>query len=97
MSETRGAVLVALVMAAVVALAILFPTASDQPSQIVTESSGPATSAASGNASFTALQKNDIRNTVREYLLDNPQVIVEAIEGLQAQQQHSQQQSFSQF
>jgi len=79
-------------MAAVVALAILFPTASDQPSQIVTESSGPATSAASGNASFTALQKNDIRNTVREYLLDNPQVIVEAIEGLQAQQQHSQQQ-----
>ena len=92
MSESRGAVLVALVMAAVVALAILFPTASDQPSQIVTESSGPATSAASGNASFTALQKNDIRNTVREYLLDNPQVIVEAIEGLQAQQQHSQQQ-----
>jgi protein-disulfide isomerase len=91
-SETRGAVLVALVMAAVVALAILFPTASDQPSQIVTESLGPATSAASGNAPFTALQKNDIRNTVREYLLDNPQVIVEAIEGLQAQQQHSQQQ-----
>jgi protein-disulfide isomerase len=91
-SESRGAVLVALVMAAVVALAIVFPTTSERPTQLVTESAAPATSAESGNAPFTALQKNDIRNTVREYLLDNPQVIVEAIEALQAQQQRSQQQ-----
>ena len=90
MSQSRGAVLVALVMAAVVALAIVFPTNSEQPAQLVTETRETAT--APGNAPFTALQKNDIRNTVREYLLSNPQVIVEAIEALQAQQQHSQQQ-----
>lgn len=92
MSESRGAVLIALVMAAVVALAIVFPSASRQPAQIVSESSAPATTAVTSNAPFSALQKNDIRNTVREYLLDNPEVIVEALEALQAQQQHSQQQ-----
>ncbi|MDA0786790.1 MAG: DsbA family protein [Proteobacteria bacterium] len=92
MSESRGAVLVALVMAAIVALAIIFPALSEKPVQIVTESPGPAGSAAPSTATFTALQKNDIRNTVREYLLDNPQVIVEAIEALQAQQQAGQQQ-----
>ena len=91
MPESRGAVLVALVMAAIVALAIVLPTFDEQPAQIVTESPGPGTSATSDNSPFTALQKNDIRNTVREYLLDNPQVIVEAIELLQAQQQQSQQ------
>ena len=85
MSESRGAVLVALVMAAVVALAIVFPSASEQPAQLVTESSA-------GNTPFSALQKNDIRNTVREYLLNNPEVIVEALEALQTQQQNSQQQ-----
>lgn len=90
MSQSRGAVLVALVMAAVVALAIIFPTTSERPTQLVTETSGATTAA--GNSPFTALQKNDIRNTVREYLLSNPQVIVEAIEALQAQQQTNQQQ-----
>ncbi len=92
MSESRGAVLVALIMAAVVALAIVFPTFSGQPTQIVTETPRPTTTDGASNAPFTALQKNDIRNTVRVYLLSNPEVIVEAIEALQAQQQHSQQQ-----
>jgi protein-disulfide isomerase len=92
MSESRGAVLVALVMAAVVALAIVFPTSSDQPAQLVIESTAPSTATASGNTPFSALQKNVIRNTVREYLLNNPEVIVEAFEALQSQQQHSQQQ-----
>jgi len=94
-SESRGAVLVALVMAAVVAFAIVFPTISKQPAQLVTETSTPTRVATSSNAPFSALQKNDIRNTVREYLLDNPEVIVEALEALQAQQQHSQQQQHS--
>jgi protein-disulfide isomerase len=38
---------------------------------------------------FTALQKNEIRNTVREYLLENPQVVVEVLESIQSQQQRS--------
>ncbi len=90
MSQSRGAFLVALVMAAAVALAIVFPIGSERPTQIITESHGTETT--SGNTPFTALQKNDIRNTVREYLLSNPEVIVEAIEALQARQQHSRQQ-----
>lgn len=90
MSQSHGAFIVALVVAAAVALAIMFPIGSEPPTQLITESHGTET--ASGNAPFTALQKNDIRNTVREYLLSNPEVIVEAIEALQAQQQHSRQQ-----
>lgn len=90
MPESRGAILVALVMAAVVALAIVFPGVGDRPGVIVTET--PPTASRGGEAPFSALQKNDIRNTVREYLLENPTVIVEALEILQAQQQRTTQQ-----
>lgn len=87
MSDSRGAVLAALVMAVIVALAIVFPAGPRQSAPIVTESPVPST----GNAPFSSLQKNDIRNTVREYLLENPQIIIEALGILQAQQQQSQQ------
>lgn len=91
MSESRGAILVALAMAAVVALAVVFPVGGDRSSGIIVTETVPTT-AQGGSAPFSALQKNDIRNTVREYLLENPTVIVEALEILQAQQQRNAQQ-----
>lgn len=87
--ESLGATLVAVLMIALVAVAILAPgervsvQTAERPA-----TSGDSTLTADGGP-FTALQKNEVRNTVREYLLENPQVIVEALETLRAQQQSS--------
>lgn len=87
--ESLGATLVAVLMIALVALAILVP-GERRGDTTVSRSSGSETSTlASEGGPFTALQKNDIRNTVREYILENPQVIVEALETIQSQQRHS--------
>ncbi|MEK9831531.1 MAG: DsbA family protein [Rhodospirillaceae bacterium] len=90
MSESRGPILAALAIAAAVAMAIMFPPGEDRSGPIVTEL--PARGAERAGASFSAIQRNDIRNTVREYLLDNPEVIVEALELLQARQEATQRQ-----
>lgn len=85
MPESRGAIFVAVLIAALVALAIVFPQTGQRDGPIVTE-----TPRARGvTTAFNDLQKNDIRNTVREYLLENPAVIVEALEALQARQQQT--------
>ena len=88
MPESRGAIFVAVLIAALVALAIVFPQFGQQDGPIVTEI--PRTGTVT--TSFSDIQKNDIRNTVREYLLENPTVIVEALEALQARQQQTEQQ-----
>ena len=87
--ESLGATLVAVLMIVLVALAILVPgERGGEPA--VSRSSGAETSTLAGDGGpFTALQKNDIRNTVREYILENPQVIVEALDAVQSQQQRS--------
>jgi len=86
--ESRGAIFVAVLIAALVALAIVFPQFGQQDGPIVMET--PRTGTVT--TSFSDIQKNDIRNTVREYLLENPTVIVEALEALQARQQQTEQQ-----
>lgn len=86
MSESRGAILVAVLLVAAVALAIVFPQIGERSGPIVAERAAGASSS-NGAAPFSDFQKNEIRNTVREYLLENPTVIVEAIEGLQRRQQ----------
>ncbi len=87
MADSRGAVLVAVLMAAAVALAIMFPNVDRDSGPIVTET--PVAS------SFSDQQKSEVRNTVREYLLENPDVIVEALEVLQARQQRAERQQSS--
>lgn len=92
MSDSRGAIFVSVLIAALVALAIIFPQTREQAGPIVTEIR--ATSPSDGSTAFTDQQKDDIRNTVREYLIENPAVIVEALEALQGQQQqHSNRQT----
>lgn len=81
MAGSRGAVFVAVLIAAVVALAIVYPIPGERDGPIVTELPDPAGSL------FSESQKNEIRSTVREYLIENPSVIVEALEALQARQQ----------
>jgi len=72
-------------MIGLVALAILVP--GERSGERIT---APANSTLAGDGGpFTALQKNEIRNTVREYLLENPQVVVEVLETIQSQQQRS--------
>jgi protein-disulfide isomerase len=93
---SRGAVFVAVLMALIVALAIVWPGHGERADgPIVTEvptvkSDGPGSA-----GTFSSLQTNDIRNTVREYLLENPEVIVEALEILQSRQQQAQRQQAS--
>ncbi len=92
LKESLGATLVAVLMVAVVVLAILVPTerrGSERLTDRPQAASGDSTLTSDGGP-FTALQKNDIRNTVREYLLENPEVVVEALETLQARQQQHQ-------
>ncbi len=85
MPDSRGAIFVSVLIAAMVALAIIFPQTRDQTGPIVTE-----LRTAGGADSFTDQQKDEIRDTIRAYLIANPTVIVEAIEALQnRQQQHS--------
>jgi len=88
--ESLGATLVAVLMIGLVALAIFVPgeRSSEQNAEQRAAVSGDSTLAGDGGP-FTALQKNEIRNTVREYLLENPQVVVEAIEKIRTQQQRS--------
>jgi protein-disulfide isomerase len=86
---STGATIVAVLMVALVALAILVP--GEQTSEQT--AAAPATTVEGvlpGNGgSFTALQTNEVRNTVREYILENPQVVVEALESVQTQRQQS--------
>lgn len=86
MTGSRGAIFVAVLIAALVAFAIAFPQLGQRDGPIVTEIASGGNNDAS---SFNERQKNDIRNTVREYLIENPTVIVEALEALQARQQQS--------
>lgn len=88
--ESHGATLVAVLMIGLVALAILFPGERSERQSATATTSAQGSTLASDGGPFTALQKNDIRNTVREYILENPQVIVEALEAIQSQQRHSQ-------
>ena len=87
--ESYGAILVAVLMIALVALAIVFPGNRSGLPSLSGGNTPPAAGIAGDGGPFTALQKNDIRNTVREYILENPQVIVEALEAIQSQQRHS--------
>ncbi|MCZ6510351.1 MAG: DsbA family protein [Alphaproteobacteria bacterium] len=87
--ESFGATLVAVLMAALVAVAILVPGEGGNVQSLDPLSASNDSPLASDGGPFTALQKNEIRNTVREYLLENPQVVVEALESLQEQQQQS--------
>jgi len=84
--ESLGATLVAVLMVALVALAILAP--GERGGERASQQSGDSALAA-GDGPFSALQKNEIRNTVREYLQENPQVVLEAIEKIRSQQQRS--------
>ena len=87
--ESYGATLVAVLMIALVALAIFVPAEHGSVRSVDRPTVPDASTLARDGGPFTALEKNDIRNTVREYLLENPQVIVEALETLQQQEQHS--------
>jgi protein-disulfide isomerase len=86
---STGATLVAVLMVALVALAILVP--GEQASEQTAEAPATAGDSAlpSNGGPFTALQKNEVRNTVREYILENPEVITEALESVQTQRQQS--------
>lgn len=87
--ESLGATLVAVLMVALVALAILAP-GERRGGQSGERAALSGDSALTGDGGpFTALQKNEIRNTVREFLSENPQVVVEALEKIQSQQQRS--------
>jgi len=79
-SDSRGAVLVAVLMAAVVALAIVFPNLGERSGPIVVE-----------ETTGTDAGRDEIRDTVREYLLEHPAVIVEALEALQNRRQKADQ------
>lgn len=87
--ESFGATLVAVLMAALVAVAIMVPGEGGNVQSLDPLSASNDSPLASDGGPFTALQKNEIRNTMREYLLENPQVVVEALESLQEQQQQS--------
>ncbi len=80
MTESRGAVLVAVLMAAAVALAIVFPNTGKRAGPIVVEET-PARSTG----------RDEIGDTVRAYLLEHPEVIVEALETLQNRRQQAEQ------
>lgn len=84
-----GATLVAALMVALVALAILVPGERGGEQSVERPAAADNSTLASDGGPFTALQKNEIRNTVRELLLENPQVIVDALETIQSQQQRS--------
>ncbi|MCZ6845757.1 MAG: hypothetical protein O7F69_07650, partial [Alphaproteobacteria bacterium] len=87
--ESFGATLVAVLMVVLIALAILVPGERGSVQSLDQPSASNDSPLASDGGPFTPLQKNEIRNTVREYLLENPQVVVEALESLQEQQQQS--------
>jgi protein-disulfide isomerase len=77
-SDFRGAVLVAILMAAVVALAIVFPNLGERSGSIVVaETSG------------AGVERDEIRDTVSEYLLEHPEVIVDALEAMQNRRQQA--------
>ena len=86
MSISRGTGLAVVVIVALVALALVYPISGDRDGVIVTEV--PRTGTA-----FSEVERDEIRNTVREYLIENPTVIVEALEALQERQQLSEQQA----
>lgn len=88
MNISRGAGLAIVVIAALVALAIVYPRIGDRDEAIVVEEPRRDTA-------FSELEKEEIRNTVREYLIENPTVIVEALEVLQERQQLAEQQGSS--
>lgn len=85
-----GATVVALLMIALVAVAILLPNERRTGGEADRPATADTDTLASAGDPFTALQKNEIRNTVREYILENPEVIAEALEELRSQQQSSQ-------
>lgn len=87
--ESFGATLVAVLMIALVALAIWVPGEPSSEQSVEQAAVSDDSALAGDGGPFTALQKNEIRNTVREYLLENPQVVVEAIEKIRSQQQRS--------
>ncbi len=87
--ESLGAVLVAVLMIALVALAIVVPGERGGEQSVERAAVSDASALTGDGGPFTALQKNEIRNTVREYLLENPQVVIEAIEKIRSQQQRS--------
>lgn len=85
MNLSRGAGLAIVVIAALVALAIVYPRIGGHEEDVI------VTEAPRTGAAFSDLEKDEIRNTVREYLIENPTVIVEALEALQERQQLSEQ------
>ncbi len=91
MPQSRGAIFVAVLTTALVALAIVYPQTGQRDGPIVTEAPDQLADQATGV--FSSQQKNEIRKTVRAYLIENPTVIVEALESLQARQQQSEKQN----
>ena len=87
--ESLGATLVAVLMVALVAVAILVPNERSSVQTASRSADSSESTLSSDGGPFTALQKNEIRNTIREFLQENPQVVVEALETLQTQQQRS--------
>jgi len=87
--ESLGATLVAVLMIALVAVAIFVPRENDGDTVAETPAAAGDNTLAAAGGPFTALQKNEVRNTIREFLVENPQVVVEALESVQSQQQQS--------
>lgn len=92
MSKSRGVLLVCVLAVAAVAagLAFLFLNEAERTGPIVTEADRGAAAPAAERLSDA--QKQDVRNIVREYLIENPDVIVEALEILQSRHQQTEQQ-----
>lgn len=91
MPQSRGAIFVAILTIALVALALVYPLSGQREGPIVTEMPEPFANRVS--RVFSAQQEDAIRKTVHAYLIENPTVIVEALESLQALQQQSAEQN----
>ena len=76
-------------MIALVAVAIFVPREPSSERSVETPAATGGGTAASAGGPFTALQKNEVRNTIREYILENPEVVVEALASVQSQRQQS--------
>ena len=87
--QSHGATLVAVLMIALVAVAIFVPRDPSSERSVETPAAAGDSTAASTGGPFTALQKNEVRNTIREYILENPEVVVEALASVQSQRQQS--------
>ena len=90
MTGSRVAIIFAVLAIIVATVALVSPRIDERRGPIVTEQT--ETPSTAGTSVLSDLQKDEVRNTVREYILENPDVIVEALEILQARRQQADQQ-----